>query len=169
MNLRKFQIYKNIIILLLLLIFGTSCQKNTDSSPYPNNEMGEEQWISVLKNIGYVDESIKNSVLLVTTSTHCQDCLRELSFWNNFETEKAKAVRIFLVVVERYETRYQNFLENNGLNIPSFRDSSAVLTRKNFIPAIPVKIYFNEDGNNTLTHPIGSDLHFQDFLDEFKN
>lgn len=91
------------------MIFGTFCQRNSDSSSYPNIDMDEEQWISVLKDIGYDNDTIKNSVLLVTTSTHCQDCLRELSFWNNFQKENSKSINIFLVVVERYETRYQNF------------------------------------------------------------
>lgn len=164
MNLRKFQICKGSYILLLLFIFSVSCQKNTQYTP--NAEIDEEQWISALTDIGY-DESIKNSVLLVTTSTHCQDCLRELSYWNNFETKNSNSINIFLVVIERYETRYKNFLENNGLNIASFRDSSAILVQNDFIPAIPVKIYFNENGQSTRIHPIGSDIYLQDFIDEF--
>ncbi|HKK61644.1 MAG TPA: hypothetical protein VJ951_03735, partial [Bacteroidales bacterium] len=129
-----------------------------------NNKLKSE-WITALRGLGYEGE-LKNLVLLVSSSSQCGSCMRELEYWNNTSINKEINEDILLIVVEKYRSRYKNFISNNDLSIPSLQDSSAKLLKYGFAPSGPIKIYFNENGEITRVHPLGGDSSLPVFKSE---
>lgn len=157
-----------IIFAISVFFLSTNCNKTEEKENYQQYlEITEQQWTAALKNLGFEHDDLSNTVLLVTGSTHCSDCLEELSFWNDLFTKENNSFNLYLVVIERYESRYINFLERNNLDIRSFQDQSASIPQSQLIPFIPVKMYFDRVGNIRRLHSIGSDDSLNDFLSEF--
>ncbi|HMB96955.1 MAG TPA: hypothetical protein VKM36_00615 [Balneolaceae bacterium] len=161
---------KGLLFFLVIAAIQTGCQKNehehvsVDSSNYLGTE---ELWLKTLHTIGVEKNELANSVLLITGSTHCPDCLQELAFWTDYYKKSKNEIDLSLIVIERYEERYRNFLNRNNIDIPAFRDSTASITENDLIPSVPVKIHFDKNGNIKRIHSIGSDPALEDFLADF--
>ena len=162
--------YLPVIVLLLLFIscrdndetFVEKKENNVESKFYHSgNNKSKSDWISALRGLGYEGE-LKNLILLVSSSSQCGNCLRELEYWNNTSINED----ILLIVVEKYRSRYENFISNNNLSFSSLRDSSAILLKIGLAPSGPIKIYFNENGEITRIHPLGGDSSLPEFKSE---
>lgn len=161
---------KAILLLQITVLVQIGCQNDghkheaVDSSNYLGTE---ELWLKTLHTIGVEKNELANSVLLITGSTHCPDCLQELAFWTDYYKKSKNEIDLSLIVIERYEERYRNFLNRNNIDIPAFRDSTASITENDLIPSVPVKIHFDNNGYIKRIHSIGSDPALEDFLAEF--
>jgi len=161
---------KTLLFFLVIAAIYPGCQKNghehvpVDSSNYLGTE---ELWLKTLNTIGVEKDELANSVLLITGSTHCPDCLKELDFWTDYYKNSKNEIDLSLIVIERYEERFRNFLSRNNFNIPSYRDSTASITENDLIPSVPVKIFFDSNSQIRRIHSIGSDPALKDFLAEF--
>lgn len=121
------------------------------------------KWENTLRELGYDLNNNTESVVLVTGSSHCSSCLEELKFWNR-EIVNQEISEIVLVVVEKFEERYSNFLNQNNLKITSVRDGNGKLFSEDLIPLLPVKVLISEDGNIERIHSIGGDKFLANFL-----
>src|SRR5690625_3544254 len=159
------------ILLTVLTILLLSCNRSDRNSDLVKFlKITEDKWITELQELGFdKGKNLKNTILLVTSSTHCPDCLGELSVWNEINQREHKDFKIILVVIERYTSRYKNFLARNGLSISSLQDRSALAIEEELIPFVPVKIYFDPSGTARRMHIIGSDDAFANFLKEVQS
>ena len=160
-------------ILFVIVSFFTACnyseessdQKQTEiSSIYSNQNKTDHEWIGVLNGLGF-DGQIKDRILFITSSSQCGSCLHELSLWNeSVERGNIDIDKTLLVVIEKFENRYRNFLETNDFVFPAFRDSAAVLINEDFITSLPRKIYFDKNATPMTVHPLGGDENIDKFL-----
>ena len=108
-----------------------------------------------MNKLGF-DGSIKDRILFITSSSQCGSCLHELSLWNeSVERGDIDIDKTLLVVTEKFDNRYRNFLETNDFAFPTFRDSAAVLVNEDFIKSLPKKIYFDKYATLKSMHPLG--------------
>lgn len=155
----------DIIFIIFIFIFFISCSNEQDRLNYIfNTERTSAEWESKLKDLGY-SKSLNNTVLLITHTTHCSSCLSELEKWNSVASNNSDIVNIFLVVIERYENRYQNFILRHAHSIDSLQDSSSVLLKEDFIPSLPSKIFFDVSGKPVSVHTLGGDIFLDEFID----
>jgi len=173
LNIKTFIISAFILSVSVIMV---SCEKNDyqikndplySNSVYSFNEnLTIDDWEAMLESLGYND-SLANTLIFVTSSIHCSTCLQELSIWNDLViNNKLYINNAVLIVIEKFENRYQNFLVNNKLVIPSIQDSSAILIENNFIPRLPVKIYFDNNGNPDRIHTLGGDEYLREFASD---
>lgn len=160
---------------MVAVVFALSCG-DRNSKAYEREGLvkflktPESKWVSELQKTGFGNEkNLKNTVLLVTHSTHCPNCLNELSIWNDIYQRQDRSFKIMLIVIEQHASRYQNFLERNNLSIQSYQDSTASLIKNEFIPYTPVKLYFDPSGSARRMHLIGADQAFNYFLEEIQS
>lgn len=171
MSLRKVRFSTIFLLLFSGILLQVSCSDKselTESVFELNQETSTEDWKHYLASIGIPNSDLKQTVLLIVPSMNCMSCIQELEYWNKLVVENEE-IKISLIVIEKYEARYNNFINNNDLLITAYRDSLSYLLENNYIPTIPVKLYFGVEGDLKRVHPIGNDPALMSFLADFKS
>ncbi|WP_395086286.1 TlpA family protein disulfide reductase [Gracilimonas sp.] len=157
----KSSLIKNNLVLLCLCVLFSGC-KPSSNEMYLNKT--EDDWKAYLSEIsGKQEPSLKNTVLLVLKSSECSPALNELKSWNALD-ETNSEVRVKIVIVERYATTTKVLLEQEGINLPMYQDSIALVLRKELLPATPIKVFIDDKGNVKRLAAIDSRTKIEDFL-----
>jgi hypothetical protein len=171
MRLRKVKFNSIFLLLFSGILLQVSCSDKSEllESVFElNQETSTEDWKYYLASIGIPNSDLKQTVLLIVPSMNCMSCIQELEYWNRLVVENDEN-KISLIVIEKYEARFNNFINNNELLITAYRDSTSYLLKKNYLPTIPVKVYFGVEGDLKRVHPIGNDPGLNAFLADFKS
>lgn len=157
----KSSLIKNNVVLICLCVLFTGC-KSSSNEIYLNKT--EEDWKNYLSEISNKQESsLNNTILLVLKSSECSPALSELKKWNGFN-ENNSGVNVKLIILERYATTTQVLLEQEDIQLPTYRDSSALVLNKELLPATPMKVFIDEHGKVKRLAAIDSRTKAEDFL-----
>lgn len=102
-------------------------------------------------------------MLLVLKSSECSPALAELSWWNSFIKDQ-KDIEVKLIIIERYATTAKVLLEQENIFIPSYRDSAGIIMKKELLPSMPMKIYFDQKGKIANIKSIGASTDELEFI-----
>lgn len=158
--LKKFRIFW----VFLFLIIGCSNKKTENYSKYLNKA---DEWSLYAEEINIEQDAFKNSVFLILQSTECVPCLNELAWWNE-QASEFKNINTRLIIIEKYSSTFDIFLDQNQINLKAYRDSIGIVLKKNLIPTTPLKVFFDEDSKIKAIEKIGSNGNLSRFLQVIK-
>lgn len=147
------------IVLVGVLI---SCSGNKYKEYYTTENA--DKIINHLETIGISRAELKDHVVLITRASVCNPCLREISWWDD-NKESIPAKRLSLVVVGEYEMSSQAFLESQNLTVNNYKDNSRTFLSQSILPPLPLKLYFNEQGEFMNMAPIGTNGDIDSFVE----
>ncbi|HET8865238.1 MAG TPA: hypothetical protein VFM80_06030 [Gracilimonas sp.] len=139
--------------ILVWMICFSGCGKDTYAPYYEKTANEWEQYISEISDKEEV--SLSNTVLLVLTSSECTPSIAELKNWDTFNKE-SDSVNVQMVILEKYITTIQVFLDYENIDLHVYRDSAYTLIKKDLLPTTPMKVYFGKEGRVKKLSPIGT-------------
>jgi len=164
MNLLR--VKNNFAICLVLGILLMGCTPNKYSEYY---EKTSNEWMVYLSEISDKQEwSLNNTVLLVLKSSECTPALSELKRWDTLQTN-SDTVKVKLIILERYESTFNTFLDFQKITIPAYRDSQSVITSHKLLPHTPMKVLIGKNGKVIKLGAINSRGNEMAFLSQLKN
>lgn len=127
--------------MISFVVFG--CKIDKYSKYY---EKSSEDWETYLSEISNRQEiSLNNTVILVLKSSECTPALVELKHWDNLQSNSINT-NVKLVIIERYASTFNVFLERENLSIPAYRDSIGIIYSHNLLPTTPMKVLIDANG-----------------------
>jgi len=151
--------------LLVAALFFSLCDRSGDKA-INSIENSSNEWKNYFnENFNLENREISNTVFLFVHTQECKACLQELEWWNNStNVEFAKK----LIVIEKYRSIVDKFVENKNINIPVYHDQHASVFTANLITESPIKIYFNENLKPVLADQIGAEANLNEFIADIK-
>jgi hypothetical protein len=148
--------YGIIISFFSSIIIITAChKKHTEAFAEGYYQTETKSWKNYLKFVGVKNTNLNNLVLLIARTTDCPPCLKELSWWNKKGSQLTHS-RIVAIVIAKYSSTFKAFVNRYITNLTVFQDSSADILKKELIPAIPIKLYFNDQSKLVAINKIGA-------------
>lgn len=144
----------NRLYFIIILFFALGCTPNKYQDYY---EKSGEDWADYLQEIGVDNTKLKNSVLLVLQSSECSPSIAELKWWDEFQLER-KYIKVKLIILEKYATTFESFLNHEEIMIPAYRDSSGAIFRHDLIPSTPMKVHIDKKAGVKKISFIGTSL-----------
>lgn len=139
---------------VFLILANLSCEtESSDNSP-PEFDKSESEWLTYFSEIGYDVSELNNHVLLISHVIGCASCMREIEWWN-IEGLDEVDVNISIILIERHEATFNNFVETRGLSIPVYWDKTGLVLETELVQSTPVKLYFDDSGNISEVQTLG--------------
>ncbi|MEX0609128.1 MAG: hypothetical protein WD016_05825 [Balneolaceae bacterium] len=135
------------------IAFFHGCESKKFSSYYENTD---SDWKSYMERISDTkDSSLKNTILLVLKSTECSPALGELRWWDEYQSTNSD-LNIQLIIIEKYASTFQAFLNQEEITIPASRDSAGILFDLALLPTTPMKVLIDGEGKIKKLAAIGA-------------
>jgi hypothetical protein len=129
------------------------CEKDTYDPYY---EISVNEWKQYISEIsGREKITLKNTVLLLLTSSECTPSIAEIKNWDNFNQE-TDSIKVQMVILEKYFTTIQVLLEYENIELQVYQDSAYTLIKKDLIPTTPMKVYFDKEERVKKLSPLGT-------------
>lgn len=151
-------------LLITILIFSVCNSPNDKTINSIENSSAEWQHY-FNENLNLENREISNTVFLFLHTQECKACLQELKWWSNNTYEEFNKK---LIVIEKYQSIVDNFVENEKINIPVYQDQYATVFTENLITVSPIKIYFDEDLKPVRADQIGATSNLNEFVADIK-
>ncbi len=154
-------IYVLIVSLSITLTLFVSCTVKKIEPNYLTVDLNSwEEYLS--QELSY-QNPINHTLILISRPTFCGDCLKELKKWNEYLDNRNNNLEIILIVVDRYRTNAEDFIQKNDFDFDFLVDTQAVILDKELIPSIPSKVYFRNDEVQIIDR-IGDKTSFEKIL-----
>lgn len=124
---------KLICLLLLVGIFGCAEEDNVKY----------KEFTDVLNDMGY-ERNLHGKSIVVLHSSECTPYLEIIKRLNQSRFKD----QVILVIIDKFESRFNIFLDQNKIELLSIRDSEGFLIKKNLIPFTPVTVTFSKDNES---------------------
>jgi len=149
------------IIFFALFFFSCSTKNETSLEKKYLEKESLKEWKTYAEKLvdsATVDDiKFKNSLFLFVYPTSCGDCLNEIKFWEKFYSSRSDyTTNLYMVVIEQYEVRFSQFIKNNNFKMSIFRDEISEVRKKDLIPYLPAKIFFDKNEKPMILGPVNS-------------
>lgn len=145
---------RNNCLIAVAMTLCMSCVNNSDSIYY---EKSIKDWKVYTKALGTDHLLLENTILLVLKGSECSPSIAELHWWDNFRLQNSE-LNVQLVILEKYATSFQAFLDYEEIQIPALRDSSGILFDHDLLPGTPMKLFIDKKGKVKKIAPIGANI-----------
>lgn len=141
--------------LVILILTSFSCEKEQSGDLRSEFDRTENEWLTYFSEIGYQVSELKNEVLLISHVVGCSSCMREIDWWNTEGYIEVDA-NISIILIERHEATFKNFVENREFSIPIYWDKMGLVLESKLVQSTPVKLYFDGSGNISELQTLGA-------------
>lgn len=151
-----------LIVILSICFFNCGFKKEKSSENIYLHKNNLKQWKKYFELIQdssntNINVNLNNNLILFVYPTFCGNCLNEIKFWEEFYANRPEInSELYLVVIEQYEVRLSQFVQNNNINMTILRDSVSEVRKQDLIPYLPAKVFFNNTGEPIFISPVDS-------------
>lgn len=131
------------LLIISISVLITACKTKTEKG------INSTPFFHVLESIGYTG-NYGDTSFIIMHSSECRPYFQILEYLDQQHNDN----QLRLIIIDPFQKRFQQFIDQYRIEMPAYRDSSGILIRDSVIPYTPVVASTSVNGERVFFYEL---------------